>query len=360
MVVASIPDPAESSAAARADSAAPSTVTPDASHAARAASNAKVLPVPAAPTTTSTPAPEVTSRATMARCSSPSAGRAASAAASASGPARATPAARPRPGPLQQGGLHRQQLPRGVPGTGVRRPPPDRRPGAGCRPNADRQRPRPGRPRRGGPGTTTPPPAGRSRRPPPAPARPTPAARPGGRTRRPPGQPVGGQQPGPGGGHVHPRRVPARSGAAGDHRLVQPQRRRPPAPLLDHRRRLHPVVPGVDLAQRARPDPPGRHLGLTGSPSRRPARARADEVPSSAIRSVISARRRENSASSGPRNPATSAAPSCTGPHRTPKTAGQLGPQRGLVQEPGGPGEARTPAGRPAPTTPHRPPGPRS
>ncbi len=85
MLVDAIPDPACSSPAARADSAAPITVIPHACQAARAASNPNVLPLPAAPTTTSMPAPELTSRVTISSCSVLSAGRAARAAVSAAG-----------------------------------------------------------------------------------------------------------------------------------------------------------------------------------------------------------------------------------------------------------------------------------
>jgi len=56
-------------AAARADSAAPTTRRPEASHASRATSSEWVLPVPAAARTTSTPSPERVSERTILSCS---------------------------------------------------------------------------------------------------------------------------------------------------------------------------------------------------------------------------------------------------------------------------------------------------
>ena len=71
-MVERMPAPSLSSAAALAASAAPVTFSPDPSHAALAASSAKVFPVPAFPTTTWTPSPEQVSVRTIFCCSSES------------------------------------------------------------------------------------------------------------------------------------------------------------------------------------------------------------------------------------------------------------------------------------------------
>ena len=75
------------------------TGVPACSQAARAASRANVFPAPARPTTTSTPAPERVSRATMARCSSDSDGRAANACSNTATGTTATPASTRRRAP---------------------------------------------------------------------------------------------------------------------------------------------------------------------------------------------------------------------------------------------------------------------
>ena len=88
-MVDAIPAPASSRLAVRAASAAPRTWYPAAAHAWRAAASANVLPAPATPSTTSTPAPDEHRDRTIAACS-PESGAAASITASISS-ARATP-----------------------------------------------------------------------------------------------------------------------------------------------------------------------------------------------------------------------------------------------------------------------------
>jgi hypothetical protein len=91
-VTDAIPAPACNSRAARAAHAVPTTGIPAASQAARAASRAKVLPAPARPTTTSTPAPDRVTAATITRCSPDNDGRAANAASNAATGTTPTPA----------------------------------------------------------------------------------------------------------------------------------------------------------------------------------------------------------------------------------------------------------------------------
>ena len=85
-----------------------------ASQAILAAARARVLPAPALPTTTSTPAPEVARRSTMATCSPESSGKWPSAPARA--PASATPrrACRSPVGGVEERALERQELVGGV------------------------------------------------------------------------------------------------------------------------------------------------------------------------------------------------------------------------------------------------------